>query len=335
MLLSRAVRVTLVHSAPYPVLAYGGTERVVWWLSKALAARGVQVTLACLPGTKCDWAELTYPDFDRPIEPQLPDTDLLHFFNTPSEPPLRPHLVTIGGNGRDGEVFSRNTVFVSQNHARRHAGQCFVHNGLDPDDYIFSEKKDGSLLFLAKASWRVKNVAGAIRIAKKSRTPLHIVGGQRLLFKNWGGIHWEGMLGGREKAERIAASSALLFPVLWNEPFGIAVIEAMVSGLPVLASKLGSLPELVSDDVGILCTDERGFVEAVGEIGRFSPKTCREWVLSQFTHHHMADQYLRLYEKVLRGEFLNAGVPVTQEAVEALYSIPFRGAAGSSPNLLA
>ncbi len=324
------MKIALIHNALLPVTAYGGTERVVWWLSKALAARGVKVRLVCAPGSQCDWAQVTQVDLSRPIEDQLPDVDVFHYFNTPAYTPEKPHVVTIEGNGKQGEAFLRNTAFVSANHARRHGAQCFVYNGVDPDDYLFSDKKDGSLLFLAKASWRVKNVQGAIRLAKKSGRDLHILGGSRLFFNHWNGIHWEGMLGGRQKAEWIAQASGLLFPVLWNEPFGIAVIESLVSGTPVLASGLGSLPELVGSEVGRICHSEEEYLDGIRQLGDFSSQRCRDWALSRFSHHVMADAYLRVYEKVLSGEFLNAGVPVTLEPMDALYSIPFRAAAGSS-----
>ncbi len=329
----KTVKIALIHDAQLPVHAYGGTERLVWWLSKALAARGVEVTLACLAPSTCEWAKVVHIDFSKPITDQLPDVDVLHYFNTPAEEPIRPYMVTIGGNGKPGETFYRNTAFVSRNHARRHAAQCFVHNGVDPDDYIFSDKKDGSLLFLAKASWRVKNVDGAIRLAKRTNRHLRIVGGSKRFFNHRGGIHWEGMLGGKPKAEIISRASALLFPVLWNEPFGIAVIEALVSGTPVLASGLGSLPELLVPEVGRICEDDDSYVEAIGHLDRFKASDCRDWAISKFSHHIMADKYLGLYEKVLAGNSLNPSLPFTLEAVDALYSIPLQAGVGNSAAL--
>lgn len=318
------MKVALIHHAVLPVQAYGGTERVVWWLSKALAALGVDVTLVAAPGTQCAWAKVKVVDPSQPTEQQLPGFDFYHYFNTPSETPSLPHLVTIGGNGKPGEAFLRNTAFVSRNHARRHGAECFVYNGVDPDDYLYREKKDGSLLFLAKAAWRVKNVQGAIRIARKAGRELQIVGGERRFFRHWRGVHWNGMLGGLPKAEFIARSSALLFPVLWNEPFGIAVIEAMVSGTPVFATPMGSLPELIHRSTGRLCDTDEAFLEAIQSLSDFRPQDCRDWALSQFSHTQMAENYLKTYERVLNGESLNPTFPVTQEPLEALLSLPWR-----------
>lgn len=323
------MKIALIHDAVLPVQTYGGTERVVWWLSKALAARGVQVTLVAAPGTVCSWAKVVHPDASRPLEEQLA-CDVFHYFNTPPVVPGKPHVVTIGGNGKPGEAFLKNTAFVSRNHARRHGAECFVYNGVDPADYLYCEKKDGSLLFLAKASWRVKNVDGAIRIARRAGKELNILGGRRWFLNDWRGVHWRGMIGGREKSEFLARSSALLFPVLWNEPFGIAVIEALVSGTPVLATPWGSLPELLPSDVGRICRDDEDFIDALASLDSFKPQRCREWAVERFSHHEMADKYLGLYERVLKGESLNSAIPVTQEALDALQSIPFRVVAGSS-----
>ena len=115
----------------------------------------------------------------------------------------------------------RNTVFVSRNHAVRFGSNCFVYNGID-EDY---GKPDFNLRrtfvhFLANAAWRVKNVRGAIRIAREAHIPLHIIGGVRFNF-NMGirftfdrNAHFHGMKGGEEKNKIINGSKGLLFPVL-------------------------------------------------------------------------------------------------------------------------
>jgi glycosyltransferase involved in cell wall biosynthesis len=177
-------------------------------------------------------------------------------------------------------------------------------------------------LFLAKAAWKVKNVAGAIRIARSSRRPLHILGGRRWLWNHWRGVHWEGMMGGQEKSNAISRSAALLFPVRWNEPFGIAVIEALVSGTPVLASGYGSLPELVPPEGGAICRTEAQFVEAITRLGEFRASDCRDWVISQFHYRQMAKQYVQLYERVIRGERLNPTPPVATEEATRFLPLP-------------
>lgn len=303
--------IALIHNARLPVSEYGGTERVVWWLARGLSESGHRVILACAPGSECSFAEVRTVDFSKAIEAQLPEAELLHFFNTPPRETSRPYVVTIGGNGRPGEHFLRNTIFVSRNHAERHGAEAFVYNGIDPDEYRFSRTKEDRLLFLAKARWSVKNVRGAIAVARKSRHPLDIAGGGRWFLPRWRGVYWRGMLGGSEKVDLLARARGLLFPVLWNEPFGLAVVEAMVSGTPVIATPFGSLPELVAPGTGFICHSEPEMIERVESLRSLDAEFCRQHVLDRFTYHHMTEGYVAAYRKVQSGQWLNAQEPFT------------------------
>lgn len=301
------LKVALIHNAKFPVSGYGGTERLIWWLAKGLFERGVDVTLVCRPDSQCPFAKIVSYDEQQVFKLE---TDILHFFNTPAKIPDRPHLVTVGGNGKVGEKYSLNTVFVSQNHAYRHGASAFVYNGLDPDEYIFESKKSDYLTFLAKASWAVKNVRGAIYIAKKTHRKLYIMGGSRRFLNGWRGIHWDGMVDGKAKAERLAKAQGLLFPVVWHEPFGIAVTEALVSGTPVIATPFGSLPELIHSEVGRICLSYDEMIEAVEGLADLSPERCRDWAMSKFHYRQMAEKYMLYYDKLLKGETLNKVLPM-------------------------
>ena len=300
------MKIALIHDAKFPVLQYGGTERVIWWLAKGLFELDHQVTLVCAPGSECPFAEVVPWDFSHSFNPSLVKADLFHYFHTPEFRPSVPYLVTIEGNAKPQERFWANTVFVSQNHAERHGAKHFVYNGLDPADYRYESSKNGRLLFLAKASWKVKNVRGASYIARKAGRELDIVGGSRWWLPKWDGVHWRGMLGGEVKARYLANASALIFPVLWHEPFGIAVIEALVSGTPVLASPFGSLPELVVPDVGVICHSDAEFIKATDRLEEFSSDRCREWALEKFHYSVMSEKYLGYYKQILDGENLHA-----------------------------
>ena len=130
------------------------------------------------------------------------------------------------------------------------------------------------------------------------------------------------MVGGAAKANTVAESAGLLFPVVWNEPFGVAVIEALVSGTPVLATPFGSLPELVPPQVGRLCRTESEFVAAVEELPQFSPAVCREWALQNFDYRVMTKRYLEKYQQVLQGEVLNPTKPVAGRSAEEGCDLP-------------
>lgn len=304
------MRIALIHDAVFPVEKYGGTERVVWWLAKGLAEKGHHVSLVARPGSHFPYGDFIPHDFRTSV---TIDSDVLHCFATPPVVPDRPYIVTIGGNGRRGERFLRNTVFVSKNHAARHHAEAYVHNGVDPDEYEYSTSKGNSLLFLAKASWRTKNLRGAIRIARRARCPLNILGGSRSWLPYWRGVHYRGLLGGERKKSYLSSACGLLFPVIWNEPFGIAVIEALISGTPILASRRGSLPELVAPGVGFLCDTYDEFIRRVPELASVESSRCRDLAMSCFTYRHMASSYIEYYVRVANGECLNERDPFTDE----------------------
>jgi hypothetical protein len=122
------MRIALAHPSTLPVTDYGGTQRVVWWLAKALASLNHQVYLVCHEG-KCDFAEVIPWDFKNSLDLLPQKVDICHFFGTPVPATEKPFLVTIDGNGQPNEKFFKNTVFVSKNHASRHQSNAFVYNG--------------------------------------------------------------------------------------------------------------------------------------------------------------------------------------------------------------
>src|SRR5690606_27535598 len=136
-----------------------------------------------------------------------------------------PTLVTIQGNGKQGEDFSRNTSFLTRKHAAIHGSDVFVYNALDFEEYPWQPTKKNwdQFLFMAKGSWKVKNLKHCIKACKQSKKHLHIGGGKSWLPSKY--IHSYGMVGGDEKLEIMRKCDALLWPVRWHEPFGIAVIE--------------------------------------------------------------------------------------------------------------
>ena len=122
--------------------------------------------------------------------------------------------------------------------------------------------------------------------------------------------HHDGFQGGIKKNEIIQQSDALLFPVKWEEPFGLAIIEAMGFGLPVIGTSFGSLPELIPDFAGIICQSEREFCEVVAnKPNEFDPNKIISYARETFNSRIMAENYLTAYKKVLNGETLNESPP--------------------------
>jgi glycosyltransferase involved in cell wall biosynthesis len=154
-----------------------------------------------------------------------------------------------------------------------------------------------------------------MRVARLARQRLVVMGGSRVSFSMGfrltldPRVRFAGMVGGARKNEILNGSKGLVFPVRWHEPFGIAVIESLYFGCPVLATPHGSLPELVPPDVGVLSASARDLAEAARHLDQFDRRRCHEWVMDRFTSPRVTDAFLSLYERVLNGESLNAVPP--------------------------
>lgn len=310
---------------PIPPPLYGGAQRVIYWLGKALVELGHQVTLIANARSEIPGAELRTISAGEKNPGAwtklIPDsTDILQLFNESAPVVNKPFLVRVGGNGKPGERFHPNTVFLSQKHAALHGSRHFVHNGLDPAEYIFSETRDNYAVFLAKARWAVKNLPGAIDVARRAGIELRVLGSRnwpfnlQKLFPPTCGVRYYGMVGGDEKRDLLARARCLIFPVRWHEPFGVALIEALVSGAYVVGTPYGSLPEIVTPEVGLLSAKADQLTEAVKNSQRFSPQKCRARVLNGgFTYLDMARKFLAFYECILSHGALedNALAPVT------------------------
>lgn len=315
------MHVLIVNNTRIPALKYGGTERVIWWLGKELAKRGHRVSYLVAEGSECDFAEVFIYKSGLPIQQQIPaNVDIIHMHFPTGEVFEHPTITTLHGNIPMGVEMPLNCVFVSKNHALRHGSDVFVHNGLDFIDYGEPDldNKKTYFHFLANAAWRVKNVRGAIDIANKSRERLVVLGGSRINFKMgfritpYLNIEFKGLIGGEEKHQLLRHSKGLIFPVLWNEPFGLAIIESLYFGCPVFGTPYGSLPELVPKNVGFLSDSKSAIVNQI-KGNSFLPTTCHQYAVTNFSSKLMTDRYLELYQKVINGKFLNEVAPALKD----------------------
>ncbi len=321
------MKIVLFHPTHLPPKDYGGVERVVLWLTKGLLELGHEVWVAAFPGSRLPrGAQRLEVSPEKPTALELParlppGTDVVHFQAPPEEGVWKQlpcaGLVTVHGNGKPGEVFPKNSVFLTRDHATRHSATAFVFNGIDPDEYLFRpELKSDRYLFLSKTSWKVKNVKGAIDLCSRARVGLDIAGGYRPWSQRIGvalsepRMSWLGPVAGARKAELLSRASALIFPVIWPEPFGLVVAEAMMSGTPVLASPIGSLPELIPPDVGALPRDSHEWLTTLREgASKWSPEGCRAWAMEQFHYRRMAFEYVEYYRKAMSGFPLHEAHP--------------------------
>lgn len=319
------MKIVHVIWARFPVDGYGGTERVAYWLGKAQAELGHEVTYLCLDGSRLPFARTApLPREIDDLNPFIPrGTDIVQLYGTPNYKIDAPFLVNIGGNGRSGEKFHPNTVFVSANHAARHGWTEYVHNGVDLAEYPLERRKDSYALFLAKASWRVKNLKGAIAISRAAGMLLNVAGGRTWFWKR--GVASHGTVAGEKKLRLLQGARALLFPVIWEEPFGISVVEALACGTPVVATPRGALPEIISQDCGVIANTFDGLVEGLRGAHRFDPAACRARVENGFTHVHMAQSYLAYYKKIISDGKLRDGNPQAPVGADPQQLIYYEG----------
>jgi glycosyltransferase involved in cell wall biosynthesis len=291
----------------------------MYWLGKALLQLGHRVTLIAHPDSHIPGAELRPlpdPECDDDSWTRLiPDsTDVLHLRRAPRGPLPKPYVFTVGGNGQPGQKFPRNTLFVSESHARNHCSTHFVHNGIDPTEYECAAEREDYAVFLAKASWDVKNLPGAIEVCRRAGVDLHVIGSRNWplnlhrYLPRFRGVHYHGMLGQKDKIAVLRKARCLVFPVRWHEPCANAINEALASGCYIAATPYGCLPEIVAARVGYLSNRADDLAAVVADPGRFSPTTNRAHILEHFTHLHMAQKYLEYYLRVITTGTLDSAV---------------------------
>jgi len=188
-----------------------------------------------------------------------------------------------------------------------------VHNAIDIVNYHFRPEPGGYLVFLGRISPE-KRPDRAIEIARDVGMRLIIAAKvdpvdkayyehaiQPLIKSNLGLVEFIGEVNEREKDELLGGAFAYLFPVDWPEPFGLTMAEAMATGTPVIATRNGSVPEVVADGrTGFVCDTLAGMIQAVERVGEIDRRACREHVERHFSPAAMADGYERVYANIVR-----------------------------------
>lgn len=113
-------------------------------------------------------------------------------------------------------------------------------------------------------------------------------------------ITYSGNLAGSAKMRFISHAKALLFPIQWEEPFGMAVIEALACGTPVVAMRRGAMPEIIEHGVnGFLADTEEEFAEYMQRVDEIDPADCRMSVKRRFSAEVMTESYVERYRDVI------------------------------------
>ena len=186
-----------------------------------------------------------------------------------------------------------------------------IHHGIDLSLYRLCPRKQAYFSFLGRIA-PAKGTDLAIQIAKQTGIPLKIAGGVQPIFRDYFETKIRPEIDGRfieyvgeadleAKNELLGNSLAMLFPIRWDEPFGLVMIEAMACGTPVLALPGGSVGEIVSDGVsGWVEPSVEGLVARAKNLERdFTPAKVRDYVRRKFSNDRMARAYAEYYREIL------------------------------------
>ena len=329
-----------------PPKLYGGTERVVSYLTDALVALGHDVTLyasgdsvtqadlrpACTQALRLDHSSVdgnaNHVLLSETIAQAAGEFDVIHsHIDYGAFPLLRristPHVTTLHGrldipNLRALYDEFRDEPVISISDRQRMPllqanWQATVHHGLPESLYTLNEQPGKYLAFIGRISPE-KRIDHAIEVARRAGLPLKIAAKVDKVDREYfeteikpllagGGVEFIGEIGEAEKNEFLGNALALLFMIDWPEPFGLAVIEALACGTPVVARSRGAVPEIVQHgSTGFIVEDIDEAVEALKDVSKLSRQLCRETFEERFTAKRMAEDYVKVYERLCQCE---------------------------------
>jgi glycosyltransferase involved in cell wall biosynthesis len=202
-----------------------------------------------------------------------------------------------------------------------------IHHGINPGRFRLGAVRPDAVAFLGRLS-EVEGPHLAIDVALRAGLAIR-VGGQphprdaefveAALRSRMSEPHVEhlGEVGHSDKVELLSTARALLFPIDWEEPFGLAALEAMVCGCPVIAFRRGAAPELIDEGItGFLAEDEGQMVELLhgpARPGVFDRAACREHAIRRFSAARMVDDYLDLYASAIQRAALEPLIEFTPD----------------------
>jgi glycosyltransferase involved in cell wall biosynthesis len=340
----RIAQVAPLHEGCPPSF-YGGTERVVAYLTDELVATGHEVTLFASGDSRtsarlepiCARALRLDPTVQDPliyhmimfnrVAAQAPQFDVIHFHTDylhfasvaalacPTVTTLHGRLDLLALPAIYAE-FSHIPLISISNSQRQPllwANWCAtIPHGIPRDLYPLGSGAGGYLAFIGRISPE-KRLDRAIEIARKTGLPLRIAAKVDKVDRDYfetvisplmrgPGIEFLGEISDAEKGSFLGEAAALLFPIDWPEPFGLAMIEAMANGTPVIAFRCGAVPEVIADGVtGAVVDSVDAAIGAIPRVLQFNRRRIRDEFEERFCAERMARDYLAVYEGMSSG----------------------------------
>jgi glycosyltransferase involved in cell wall biosynthesis len=323
-----------------PPKDYGGTELIVHELTEGLIAAGHDVTLFATGDShssaplralyrEAQWPPTTLVDLNHVSwavgAAAGEEFDVIHAHSAVALAlgrmlPQVPLVYTLH-HERDEQLsaFYRHHpeawyVAISADQRRREVPLrrlAVIHHGLDPAHFTCTERPSEYVAFVGRFA-RVKGPHTAIDAAARAGVEIRVAGEVHDVDREFGErevlprlalphVRYLGLIGMAAKAELLRDARALLVPIEWNEPFGLVMIEAMLSGCPVVAFPRGSVPELVEPGItGHIARDEAGLAALLrrgGPLDDFDRVRCRQRAIDRFGRDRMITEYVALYER--------------------------------------
>jgi len=361
---SRSRRLRIAQIAPLyesvPPRLYGGTERVVSYITEELVRRGHEVTLFAagdsntqanlVPGCRQALRLQGKPELGSSLQLAMlaevfetaPNRfDIVHshidYWSFPFASLTRvPTVSTMHGRLDIPDlhpVYHRfpEAALVSISDSQRAPladmnWVATVNHGMPRDLLRFSERSGKYLAFIGRISPE-KGIDVAIEVALRSGVPLKIAAKVDAVDREYFAevikprlkppmIEYIGEIDDVQKNEFLGGALALLFTIDWPEPFGLAMIEALACGTPVIARPCGSLPEVIRPGItGFLATEMDELVAAVGRINSIPRERCRREFEERFTSEVMVAKYECVYNRLIGAEAREPEFDTQQAAV--------------------
>lgn len=288
-----------IHKAPSQAYLSRAHRKVHFQLQSLWAARG---TDAIYNFGRFDYLEALLASYGKP---------LLHCFQNPVD---QEQIDFAEQRTRANTSFH----FISANqkaHAEVRASSCVIPNPVDIQAYEAGDGSGSYLAFLGRLTFN-KGVDVAIQVARRTGRQLVIAGnvsneeGGEHFFKqqvlphvDGEQIRWIGPVNDVQKQHLLSQAAALLFPIRWDEPFGIVMVEALACGTPVIATRRASTPEVIDHGVtGWLCDPAEpsvdSFVEAVNRLPELDRRACRESAERRFDIRVLAPLVLEVVQSL-------------------------------------
>jgi glycosyltransferase involved in cell wall biosynthesis len=244
---------------------------------------------------------------------------------------VAPTVITVHGpaTGAPGTYYGAlgstvNLVAISDAQRAKAPGlpwAATVHNAIRVDTFPFRAQKDEFALFLGRFH-PDKAPHLAIEAAREARLPIVLAGkcsepAERAYFSReveprlGPDTTMFGVADAAAKRDLLARAACLVFPICWDEPFGLVMIEAMACGTPVVALRRGAAPELVlPGQTGVIVDHPDELAGAIHQARRLDPWICRKHVEQNFTTDLLAAAYEAVYRRALAAPVGPAVVPV-------------------------